>query len=122
MKEDWPVIANTALAVRFLADLMRLQYPDMGDDYARILEQGDPIKALLQSVVALLQGALQPQEVQALSPQEQQNMQQIQQQVQQVLGEGAQFIPNIPKPPKVTNVRIARQPDGSLAGQKVEER
>jgi hypothetical protein len=93
----------------------------MGDEYAKILEAGDPVKALLQSIVTVLQGALQPEEFAALSPQEQNGLQQIQEQVQQILGEGATFIPNVPKPPKVTTMSIARQPDGSLAGRKVEQ-
>ena len=47
MMEDWAVISTTPLAMRFLSDLMRLKYPDVGDDYAKILEAGDPVKALL---------------------------------------------------------------------------
>lgn len=120
MKEDWAVISQTALANRFLQDLMRLQYPDMGDEYAKILEAGDPVKALLQSIVTVLQGALQPEEFQALSPQEQNGLQQIQQQVQQILGEGATFIPNVPKPPKVTTMSIGPGPGNSIQGQKIE--
>lgn len=121
MKQDWAVIQNTPLAMRFLSDLLRLQYPSLGDEYAKLLEAGDPVKSLLQSIVMVLQGALQPDEFYGLPPQKQQELQNIEQQVMGVLGEGAKFIPAQPKRPKVTNLSISRQPDGSLTGQKVEQ-
>ena len=121
MKQDWPVIQNTALAVRFLSDLMRLQYPDVGADYAKILEAGDPLKALVLQLATILAGALQPEEYAALAPQEQQQLAMVQQQVQQLTGQAINFVPQLPKPPKVTNINIARQPDGSLSGQKIEQ-
>lgn len=54
MMMDWPVVANTVLKDRFLADMMRLKYPDTGDAYATILEQQGGMMQNLQSMVGRL--------------------------------------------------------------------
>lgn len=41
MKQDWPVVQNTGLATTFMSDLIRLSYPDKGDQYAQILQQSE---------------------------------------------------------------------------------
>jgi len=41
MKQDWAVIQKTALATQFLADLVRLSYPTKGEQYAKIIMDGD---------------------------------------------------------------------------------
>lgn len=53
MKQDWPVIAGTPLAAIFLADLMRLEYPESGDAYAEAIMQGDAVKAMQGQLLAL---------------------------------------------------------------------
>lgn len=40
MKQDWPVIQNTPLASEFLADLLMLSYPAKGEQYAKVVAQG----------------------------------------------------------------------------------
>jgi hypothetical protein len=89
MMADWPVVANTPLAGRFLQDLVRLKYPDKGEEYAGILGEADQLKQM-QGMVAqlgtMLQGAVKeaPQVLQGLQPQEQQALMQAIQQSQQV--------------------------------------
>lgn len=39
MMQDWPIISMTPLRDRFLADLIKLKYPDVGEQYAQILSQ-----------------------------------------------------------------------------------
>lgn len=75
MKQDWAVIANTALASQFLADLMRLEYPDIGEKYAKVLEnQPTQQQQLTQQLGNVLNGILKdhPEIVQSLPPEEQQ--------------------------------------------------
>jgi hypothetical protein len=86
MKQDWPVISNTVLAPLFLAEMLRLQYPDSGEKWAKILEQQTPqleqAKGVASGLAAILQGALQtnPELLQSVSPEEAQQMQQMMQQ------------------------------------------
>lgn len=76
MKQDWPVVSTTALRDRFLADLMMLEYPDKGEEYAQILSQNS-MMAQLQGMVArlgmILQGAIQenPEMLTKLPPEQQ---------------------------------------------------
>jgi hypothetical protein len=93
MKQDWPVVQLTPAATEFLQDLMRLEYPDVGEKYAQLIAQGDP-KAVVAALAAMLKGALQPPEVAMLSPEEQQKLVQLEKTVQQMLGDpNITFIP-----------------------------
>jgi len=83
MMQDWPIVQSTPLAQEFLKDLMRLKYPDKGDYYAEILNQGDP-KKLVLALAEILKGTLDPAEIAALPPEVQQTLQQVTQQVQKV--------------------------------------
>lgn len=82
MKQDWAVIQNTPLAIRFLADLMKLEYADTGEAYAAEIMKIDQMVALQQQVQALatiVQGAIQqnPEMFNSLPPQQQQQLQQL---------------------------------------------
>ena len=49
----WPVIQNTPAAMPFLARLVRLAFPDEGENYAALIEQGDP-RAIIAELVHIL--------------------------------------------------------------------
>ncbi len=53
MKQDWPVVSGTALRDTFLADLIRLEYPDTGERYAQVLQQNGMMQQM-QSLIARL--------------------------------------------------------------------
>lgn len=76
MRADWPVIQTTALANTFLQDLIRLSYPDKGDEYANILAQGDP-RMLIAAMLPILKQLMTPEAFAQLTPDEQQQYQQI---------------------------------------------
>ena len=84
MKQDWPVVQNTPLSMTFLMDLIRLSYPDKGEQYARILEQGQQnevktLGALASGLTKVLEAMVKnhPEVIQSLSPQDQQQLQQL---------------------------------------------
>lgn len=52
-KEFWPVIMNTPAAMPFLSKLIRLAFPDEGNNYAALIEQGDP-RAIIAELVHVL--------------------------------------------------------------------
>lgn len=52
-KEFWPIIQTTPAAIPFLSRLLKLVFLDEGDNYATILEQGDP-RALIAQIAQLL--------------------------------------------------------------------
>ena len=88
-QQDWPVLQNTPIAQLFLEDYIRLRYPLDADKYIAALKAGNPAKALVQSLLTTLQGALQPEEIQALGPEGQQKLQGIVTQAQQFLASPA---------------------------------
>jgi len=91
MKQDWPVIANTPLAMRFLADLLKLEYPDTGEQYADIVMQADAMqqmKGLLGGLAHIMTAMIQenPQMIRKEPPQNQQQLAQMLQQAAQLSG------------------------------------
>lgn len=72
MKQDWPVISQTPLAIPFLMDLIKISYPEDYSRYQAIMQQGDPKKAAIQQLLVLLKGSLTEEEVKALPPEGQQ--------------------------------------------------
>lgn len=58
MKQDWPVVANTSLAIPFLAELMRLQYPDSGEKWANVLEQQMQPMQQMQGMISQMSNIL----------------------------------------------------------------
>ena len=86
MMQDFPVIQNTPLALKFLSDYMRLRYPgDLGRQYSDALLQGDPKKQLIMQLNGALQAAIKPEDLANMNPQEKGGLQQLMAQTQQVL-------------------------------------
>lgn len=86
MQQDWPVIQTIpGLSQIFMQDFIRLRYPEKADQYIAAMMQGNPGKQVAQSLLSVVQGSLQPEEVQALDPQKQQELQQVIQTAQQYI-------------------------------------
>jgi len=65
----WPVIMNTPAATAFLARMLKLAFPDEGDRYATLIEQGDP-RAIIMALVQIIDSVVKPEELAGLpSPQ-----------------------------------------------------
>lgn len=83
MQMDWPVISQTVLKDEFLAEMIRLKYPDTGDKWAGILRSQGSQFAQLQSMVSEMGKILasvfkdNPAILQTLQPQEQNAIAQI---------------------------------------------
>lgn len=93
MKQDWPVISQTPLANAFLAEMIRLEYPDTGDKWAAVLMQQSINQTnLIQSLAQMLGGVLKdnPQIAQKLPPQELQTITQVINEAQQQVQAGQQ--------------------------------
>jgi hypothetical protein len=91
MKQDWPVISQTPLAIPFLAEMIKLEYPDVGEKWAAVLMQQQVNQTgLIQSLAGMLGGVLKdhPEIAQTLSPQDQQSVAMIMQQSQQAVQAG----------------------------------
>lgn len=89
MKQDWPIVSQTALAMRFLADLIKLEYPDVGEQYAQILGETDMMNQARQEAAALGTIILailkqHPEITKTISPQE---LQQLNQLLSHVMGQ-----------------------------------
>lgn len=84
-QQDWPVLGQTSVGPALLEDYIRLRYPLQADRYIEILKAGNPAKQIVQSLLTVLQGSLQPEEVKALGPQGQQQLMQVVSQAQQFL-------------------------------------
>ena len=103
MKQDWPVIMNTALKDVFLAELIKLEYPDTGERWAKILEDTSTLNTM-QSVIArlstIMQGFIEqhPEDAKNLPPEQQQALAQL-------LAEAQQFMPQQNNQPQTTNAK-----------------
>jgi hypothetical protein len=108
MKQDWPVMQNTAAAQPFLEDLIRLSpYGENADKYIAAIEQGNRKDNLLRGMATALKtlaldpttGTLRP-EAATVGPQ----LQELQQEYQQVMAPapapGQQRADNSPAPPE----------------------
>lgn len=89
MKQDWPVIVNTPLASQFLADLMKLEYPDNGEKYAQAVMSGDQVQqmqGMLMSMDTIIEGINKqhPEIFAALPPEQQQQLTQMMNMVKQM--------------------------------------
>lgn len=91
MQRDWPVIQQTPLASRFLADYLKLVYPEDAELYSKILQSGDPKNAIIQALGAALSGIVQMPEVQHLiTPQVKAQLQQLEQEASMAVNPQAQ--------------------------------
>jgi hypothetical protein len=62
MMQDWPVMQNTPLRDRFLSDLVKLKYPDVGEEYSKILLQMGMMQqhqSMIARLVTVLEGSLE---------------------------------------------------------------
>lgn len=84
-RQDWPVISQTPVAMKFLEDYIEESYPDQAKEYIQALREGDQKKQIIETLVQLLQKTLTPEEIQTLPPERQQQLQQLGEQVAQVL-------------------------------------
>jgi hypothetical protein len=93
MKQDWPVVANTVIAPVFLADLLRLEYPDVGNRYADMLmQQGgqvEQLKGLVARLGTVMNGMMEqhPEMLQTIPAQQQKDLQVMMQEAGNVIGE-----------------------------------
>lgn len=81
MQQFFPIIQNTPLGPQFLGDMLALSFPEKGAEYARILMEQRPEKAIMASLVQLVNGLMASGVV---PPDQQQQIQAILQQAEQV--------------------------------------
>lgn len=86
MQQDWPVVQSTPLAQRFLADYIKLKYPQDNAVYSSILLNGDPHTNMIMSLGTILQALVAMPEVkQHINPQMMGQLQMIEQQAMQII-------------------------------------
>lgn len=90
MMQDWPVIQNTGAKFEFLADLIRLKYPEKGERYSQLVLQGDQMKQMIGAMAAMIQKLIKPEDLATLSPEEKQQLLTMQQMAQQITGDNQQ--------------------------------
>lgn len=79
----WPIISQTPVALRFLADMLRLAFPldNKGEVYATELLLGDPTM-LIQQLVAIINTVIDQEDIMSLTPDARLNMQNVLMQAQ----------------------------------------
>lgn len=98
MKEYWEIVSGTPVASEFLGELLKLQFGEKGESWAKMLQAGDP-KVLLAEYYKIITVIIaNPQELATLGPQEMQSIQMLLQQTEQILN---------------TNTQGAQNPNGS---------
>lgn len=90
MLQFWPIVANIpALAQVFLKNMLALAFPEDTGVYGNILDSIPTDKTLIAQLWAMLQAMISPEELSALTPQQQLQLQQLSMMVQQSLGQTA---------------------------------
>lgn len=85
MQQDWPVFQLTGLKDKFLEDYVSVRYPKKAKEYIAALQAANQTKQLVSALSTSLTGALNPEEIASLGPQEKQNLDSIQQAAQQFI-------------------------------------
>ena len=92
MKQDWPVISQTPLAMPFLAELIRLEYPDTGEKWASMLEQQmnpmQQMQGVINSLAQIVMSVVK-EHPEILQPEDKQNLGMVLKQAQQLAGPAA---------------------------------
>lgn len=96
MKSDWPVVMGIpGLNMIFLAELMRLEYPDKGESYAEIIMQSGGLTQLMSQAAGMLEASTQTAEFKSSSPETQNQIMTVIQGLQQQSGQQQQTQKNI---------------------------
>lgn len=90
MQQDWNLVSSSPLKDQFMADYIKLKYPEDAEKYIAILGQGaqmQQMKNLIGQLGTTLQGALEtsPDMVHSLPPEQQSAIAQMMQQAQQFM-------------------------------------
>lgn len=85
MQQDFALVSGTALKDQFIADYLRLKYPEQGEKYVTILQQNSQMQTM-QSLIArlgtVLNGALTPEMLNNRPQQEQADLSSLMQEAQ----------------------------------------
>ena len=76
--QDWPVMQGIpGLSLVFLEEFIRLRYPLYAEKFIAAMKAGDVAKQLIQQLLIVLQGSLQPEEIKAIGPGGQKQLQDL---------------------------------------------
>jgi len=86
MQAYWPIVQNTPIAMPFLSYMLKIEFAEQGDNWAKILEAGDPM-VMVQQLVAVLMSAVKDGvfNIASLPPQAQGQLQMLMQSAQQMI-------------------------------------
>jgi len=85
MQNDLPLMMQTGAANEFIGDLVRLKYPEKGERYAMLIEQGNRQKELIAQLSQLIKSSITSEMLAQMPLEQQQMLAQLDAQVQQEL-------------------------------------
>lgn len=92
MQQMWQIISQTPAAQPFLRSFLTAAFPDEGVHWAKVIEDDQTCKLLLQQCAMMLKNIVmsRPEELKSLPPEQVQQLVMLEQQVAQVLGQPQQ--------------------------------
>jgi len=92
MQQMWQIISQTPAAQPFLRSFLTAAFPDEGVHWAKVVEDDQTCKLLLQQCAMMLKNIVmsRPEELKSLPPEQVQQLVMLEQQVAQVLGQPQQ--------------------------------
>lgn len=84
MRQDWPVVQQTPLAIEFFKEFIRQAYPNQANSWISIMDQSQQTKQLVQKLGQMLE-YLAKKDQKDLSPQDINTLKGVEQEVQQFL-------------------------------------
>lgn len=84
MRQDWPVMQQSPLAMEFFKEFIRQAYPNQANSWIAVMDQSQQTKQLIQKLAQMLE-YLAKQDQAKLTPQDINTLKQVEQEVQQAL-------------------------------------
>lgn len=89
LKEYWEIVVGTPIAMQYLAYMLKIEFAEQGEQWAKVLMAGDPIVVLQQMTEVLIGIVQNPQDLMTLDPQSKNNLMTLIQMAQQLIAQRA---------------------------------
>lgn len=83
MMQFWPIIAATPVANKYLQMMLKVAFPEDGDELSQMIDEGNQVQQLIVGLLSIIKTAITPEMMMQLPPEQQQLLTTVAQMVQQ---------------------------------------
>lgn len=74
LMQFWPIVAGTPVAAKYLSKMLKIALPEDGEEFALLLEQGNPAPELISRLLSVINASVSPEEASTLPEQDQEQL------------------------------------------------